>query len=144
MPPIYLHSTSGTIIYFDMEAYATNNTPCRQATDMFIRGWNYQLQQNGRYAGVYGAGCGSAASDWAWSSASPNDVWIAAWSGVPSVWGLACVWDGLWNQDQRIHQYLGNSSETYWGVNLIIDRNCASGRVANVGHGSDPQCVNPP
>jgi len=37
--------TTGTIIYYDMEAYDTNNTPCRRAVDVFIRGWNYRLHQ---------------------------------------------------------------------------------------------------
>jgi hypothetical protein len=48
-----------------------------------------------------------------------------------------------WVSDQRLHQYRGGQSETYNGVSINIDNDCADGLVVPHGHdtGGDPACT---
>ncbi len=127
---------SGTIVYFDLEAYDTSNSNCRAAANSFISGWTYQMQLKGNLAGVYGASCASAPSDW-WSIANvPDALWIANWYGNPgtvsytrtaSVWNAACLSNSLWPNHQRLRQYAGDHNETWGGLTLNIDSNVLDG-----------------
>ena len=127
---------SGTVIYFDLEAYDTTNATCRAAANAFINGWTFQLKARGNLAGVYGASCGSAPTDW-WSITNvPDALWIANWYGNPgtvsytptaSVWNAACLSNSLWPNHQRLRQYAGTHTET-WGAQAIsIDSNVLDG-----------------
>ncbi|GAA5530221.1 glycoside hydrolase domain-containing protein [Herpetosiphon gulosus] len=123
------------IIYYDLEAYPTNNPSCRAAVRAFIDGWVSQLQARANKAGVYGSACGSAASDWAQNSYKPDAVWIAAWNrpsydAQMGVTNLPCVANHLWPNQQRIRQYTGGHRETWGGVTLNIDVNALDGIVA--------------
>jgi photosystem II stability/assembly factor-like uncharacterized protein len=127
---------SGTVIYYDLEAYNTGDTGCRDAADSFISGWSGQLQAKGNIAGVYGASCGSAPSDWASITHVPDVLWVANWL-IPyqyrsdaTVWGASCLSDTLWKNDQRIRQYAGGHNETWGSVTLNIDSNVSDGIVA--------------
>jgi hypothetical protein len=111
-----------------MENYDETNQSCKEAVKSFINGWVYGTRQLfGNKAGVYGTGCDAAT----WTSIAnvPDDVWIADWNNDPDVWGLSCLPDGVWCCHQRLHQYAGNVLETYGGVQLLIDRDCADGLV---------------
>jgi hypothetical protein len=131
------------VYYFDLEAYNTGDSTCRTAVKSFINGWSSRVQSYwGEKAGVYGSGCGSAVDDWASIGTPPNDVWIADWNLDPDVWGLCNVPNTHWTSDQRLHQYRGGHSETWGGVAISIDNDCADGQVVPHGHGTggDPAC----
>lgn len=129
-------SGSGTVIYYDLEAYNTSNAICRNAANAFISGWVAQMRERGNLAGVYGASCSSAVSDWASIANVPDALWIANWYDnagsvsyrkTASVWGAACLSDSLWSDHQRIRQYAGGHDETWGGLTLNIDSNVIDG-----------------
>ncbi|MCX6023920.1 MAG: DUF1906 domain-containing protein [Chloroflexi bacterium] len=124
---------SGTIIYYDMEDYNTEDTACRKAVRSFITGWNSQLHATGNLSGVYGSSCGAAIKDHAESGDVPDAVWPAAWSSTTAV---SCLDNDpknrLWIDHQRIRQYEGGHNETHGGVTMNIDSNTIDGIVADV------------
>lgn len=127
---------SGTVIYFDLEAYDTSNAGCRASANAFVNGWTEVMQAAGNLAGVYGASCGSAPTDW-WSLAHvPDALWIANWYGnagtvsytrTATVWNAACLSNALWPNHQRLRQYAGTHTETWGGVAFSIDSNVLDG-----------------
>jgi photosystem II stability/assembly factor-like uncharacterized protein len=141
----------GSIIYYDMEAYASschpieNNKPNNkitvngsEAAVSFFEGWIAELHKKGFDAGIYVSG--GDAQD---LPDITDSVWIAA-PGPPSeasVWGLG-YWDtkhflddSQFTDDQRIHQYdlgpdntgipnikfNGTPMNDYFGRSLKID-----------------------
>jgi photosystem II stability/assembly factor-like uncharacterized protein len=132
-----LADASGTMIYYDLEAYNPNDTACRNAASAFISGWSGQLRSRGNQAGVYGSPCGSALSDFASLSHVPDGIWPAHWiytsyNRNATVWNLACLSNTLWTNSQRIRQYTGGHNETWGGVTLNIDSNVLDGIVATI------------
>ena len=128
---------SGTVIYYDLEAYNTSNTECRASANEFINGWTQVIQAAGNLAGVYGASCGSAPADW-WDRLNykPDALWIANWYDNPpnvsytrtaTVWNAACLSNALWPNHQRLRQYAGTHTETWGGVAFSIDSNVLDG-----------------
>lgn len=127
---------SGTVIYYDLEAYDTSHSICRAAANSFISGWTYQMQAMGNLAGVYGASCASAPSDWASLANVPDALWVANWYANPgyvsytrtaTVWNAACLSNSLWANHQRLRQYAGDHNETWGGLTLNIDSNVLDG-----------------
>ena len=127
---------SGTVIYYDLEAYNTADANCRAAANAFVSGWSEVMQAAGNLAGVYGASCGSAPTDWASLAHVPDALWIANWYGNPgtvsytrtaSVWNAACLSNTLWPNHQRLRQYAGTHTETWGGVSFSIDSNVLDG-----------------
>ncbi len=127
---------SGTVIYYDLEAYDTSNANCRSAANAFISGWVAQMHAYNNLGGVYGASCASAVSDWANIANVPDALWIANWYGnagsvsyrqSASVWGAYCLSDSLWPNHQRLRQYAGGHNETWGGITLGIDSNVIDG-----------------
>ena len=124
----------GTPIYFDMEAYPTNNVLCALAVQDFAAAWVTRLHARGYIAGVYGSAA-STIRDLAAlpPESTPDAVWIANWNGKETVFGDPYVPDALWAQHQRIHQYRGGHAESYGGVTLTIDSNVVDAPVAGPG-----------
>lgn len=123
---------SGEPIYYDLEAYNTNDTNCRKAVKSFINGWVDRLKELGYIPGVYGSGCASGMTDF---TSILDYVWLAHWiysSFNPSatVWNVACVSNSFWQNHQRIRQYTGSHYETYGGVSLEIDCDVSDGKLA--------------
>ena len=54
-------------------------------------------------------------------------------AGNPSTSTLSCVSGTSWASHQRLKQYQGDHNETYGGVTLNIDSNCANGPLAPTG-----------
>jgi len=134
--------TGLNIIYYNMEAYNTTNTTCVNAVRAFINAWVDFFHQVGEKAGAYGGAC-SGVTNWTSITNPPDSVWIAAWNNDPDVWGLPCVNNGYWCCQQRVHQYAGTHSETWGGVALSIDNDCAYGLVTPHGHSViDYACTN--
>ena len=124
----------GTPIYFDMEAYKTNDPLCSLVVEDFIAAWVTGLHASGYVAGVYG----SAASTIRDVALLPpgetvDAVWIANWNGKQSVFGDPYVADSLWANHQRLHQYRGGHLETYGGVTINIDSSIVDAPVAGPG-----------
>ncbi len=130
---------SGTIIYYDLEAYAPASQACRDAVNSFISGWSGQLQSRNNLAGVYGASCGSYVSDWANISHIPDILWIAWWSysqynSNATVWGALCLDNTLWVNHQRLRQYACCHNETWGSVTLNIDNDVLDGTVVSLSN----------
>lgn len=125
---------SGTIVYYDLEGYGGGDPACRAAAQAFISGWTARLHGYGSQSGIYGSACGSAISDFAAIGNVPDAIWPAHWihsSYEPNatVWGVACLSNGLWANHQRIRQYAGGHYESWGGVTLNIDANAIDGIV---------------
>ena len=124
----------GTPIYFDMEAYKTNDPLCSLVVEDFIAAWVTGLHASGYVAGVYGSAA-STIRDVALlpPGETADAVWIANWNGKQSVFGDPYVSDSLWANHQRLHQYRGGHQETYGGVTINIDSSIVDAPVAGPG-----------
>ncbi|MFH2104069.1 MAG: glycoside hydrolase domain-containing protein [Chloroflexota bacterium] len=126
---------AGTIIYYDLEAYNTTDTACRNAVKSFISGWDARMAATNNLSGVYGSPCSSALSDFLTIPVVPDGIWIARWSyttftSTATVWGGACLSDTAWPNHQRIRQYTGGHNETWGGILMNVDSNVLDGIVA--------------
>jgi len=124
--------TTGEPIYYDLEAYNTTDTACRNAVKSFIQGWADRLRELGYIPGVYGSSCGSGMADFI---SMADVVWLAHWiyptyNSSATVWNVSCVSNSLWPNYQRIRQYTGGHNETYGGITLNIDCDVAEGKLA--------------
>ena len=124
----------GEPIYYDLEAYDTTNTTCRNAVKSFMQGWADELREDGYIPGVYGSSCASAMTDF---TSIADVIWLAHWiysyyNSSATVWDVACVSNSLWSNHQRIRQYTGGHNETYGGIVLNIDCDVADGKLATV------------
>lgn len=127
--------TAGTPLYFDMEAYATGDAGCSQATVAFLDAWTSTLHAAGYQSGVYG-GVSSMMRDLvraiqAGSVNAPDAVWFAHWNDRQSVQDTLrpqIVPDSYWT-DARMRQYGGGRDETWGGVTINIDPNWVETRV---------------
>jgi hypothetical protein len=127
------NSASGTPVVYDMEGYS-NDATCKAAVKQFMQGWVDQLAvAPAQVSGVYGSACNSYLSDLATMARPPKFVWAANWDLNPSTATLSCVSGTSWASHQRLKQYQGDHNETYGGVTLNIDSNCANGPVAPTG-----------
>ncbi|HEY5902840.1 MAG TPA: glycoside hydrolase domain-containing protein, partial [Anaerolineales bacterium] len=149
---------SGTVIYYDLEAYKVSDSTCRAAANAFISGWVGRMQEKGNLGAVYGASCGSAPTDWNKIANVPDALWVANWYGnagevsfdrTATVWGNYCLSDSLWSNHQRLRQYAGAHDETWGGLTLNIDSNVLDGPVtvpdgkAGLVKPSRPQLLSP-
>ena len=120
-------------IYYDMEGYSRGGS-CSAAVQYFADGWTRQLNARGYAAGMYSSLCSGildAAAATSDSSKVPlNAIWIAAWNNTPNIYGFGSpctLSDSLWNNHQRVHQYIGGHNESYGGVTINIDTNAVDG-----------------
>jgi len=133
-----LPDSAGTIIYYDMEAYTSQNPSCRNPAKSFVAGWTDRLHATGNLSGVYGSSCAANISDFADISDAPDAVWPAHYLEPyqyrvdASVMSVACLSDSLWGNSQRIRQYAGGHNETWGSVSLTIDSNAIDGIVADL------------
>src|SRR5680860_93864 len=116
-------------LWYDIEHYDIGNDGCRRSTLRFLSAWTTRLHSLGYRSGVYSsASSGIAALDHAdeetpgtyvmpdriwfgWSNGRANTVLDPDW-GRPSSWAR-----------NRVHQYQLDTSATYGGVTIHIDRN---------------------
>lgn len=126
---------SGTIVYYDMEAYASHVPACDDPVRAFIGGWTEELHASGNLAGVYGNA--HALTGFASSAHVPDAVWPARWlhtayNPAVTVWDAPNLAPTLWAEHQRIFQYAGGHWEEYGGVRLNIDCDVIDGIVATL------------
>ena len=126
-------TAQGTPVVYDLENYP-NSSSCRAAVKSFMQGWVDQLAvAPAQVSGVYGSACGSYLADFASIARPPAYIVPADWDYNPSTSAMACISGGSWTNHQRIKQYEGGHNETWGGVTINIDSNCANGPVAPNG-----------
>jgi hypothetical protein len=126
-------AAAGTPVVYDLEGYP-NNAACRAAVKAFMQGWVDEL--NGapsQTAGVYGSSCNSYLNDFGTMARPPQFIVPAQWDNNPSTSALSCVSRGYFTKHQRIKQYRGDHNETWGGVTINIDSQCANGPLATKG-----------
>jgi glycoside hydrolase-like protein len=131
---------TGTPVYFDMEGYDNAKASCKQAVVNFLAGWTQGLHAAGYVSGVYsGAASGVAdlASQYGTGYPSPDDIWIADWTGDP-VLTDPYVPASDWASHQRLHQYYGGHAETWAGAGVNIDADVIDGAVAGLSTAPKP------
>ena len=127
-------TADGTPVTYDMEAFP-NSSSCRAAVKSFMQGWVDQLAvAPAQVSGVYGSACGTYLSDYASLARPPRFINAADWDLDHSTWNLSCINSGYWVSSQRFKQFRGGHNETWGGVTINIDSNCANGPTASGGH----------
>ena len=125
------NNAQGTPVIYDMEAFDTSNSGCLAAVKSFVNGWVQQMHvAPGQRAGYYGSSCGSAVDAMASIGHVPDYINGADWDGNPSTSAISCVASSHWTNHQRMKQYQGGHNETWNGVTINIDSNCANGPLA--------------
>ncbi len=133
---------NGTPVIYDMEAFDTSNSSCVAAVRSFVSGWDYQLHlAPAQKAGYYGSSCASDVDGMASANPVPDYINGANYSSGTSTSNIPCVASYHWTQHQRLKQYRGSHYETWNGVTLKIDSNCANGPVAPSASGYDAACL---
>jgi hypothetical protein len=130
---------SGSVVYYDMERYGTT---CSDAVQAFIGGWTSALHGAGWKAGMYGS-CVNV-GDFAAAAPQPDALWFAHWDGQPGPADPNCPATQPWSTDRLIKQWQGGHPETWNGVTLEVDSDCADGIVAPTAHGTLPYCSDTP
>jgi hypothetical protein len=120
--------SKGSTLWYDIEAFDTGRTYCRESAKTFLSGWTTRLHTLGYKSGVYSsAASGIRMLDDARVSTPkkftlPDQLWIADWNGKADVYSSYTRNDG-WMPHARVHQYRGGHNETYGGVTINIDSN---------------------
>ncbi|TCM49371.1 uncharacterized protein DUF1906 [Kribbella sp. VKM Ac-2568] len=112
-------------IYSDIEAYPST-TACKASVLSYVSGWTQELNTRGYVGGVYvAAGSGGVDLSSAYASTAytrPDNLWFAHWGSTPA--GTSrFIPATYWNMHQRVHQNVGNVTETHGGVTMNIDGN---------------------
>ena len=117
---------AGSTLYNDIEQYPTT-AACRAAVLSFLSGWVERLHTRGYLAGMYSSGSSGirdvcdAYHDTRYLRL--DQIWIAWWNGVADTDGGTYCADDRYADQQRLHQYAGDVTETWGGVTMKIDRN---------------------
>ncbi len=83
----------------------------------------------GYSAGVY-TNPAPAQQNTSGASPLPDAIWVAKYDSKATTWHLGVLGDNLWATHQRLHQYAGNTTESYGGISFMIDRNIVDAPVA--------------
>ncbi|MFK0216006.1 DUF1906 domain-containing protein [Streptomyces sp. NPDC090298] len=123
-------------LYLDVEAYARGDAGCAATTLAFVRSWNREVRRLGYLPGFYSSADTGVrdleAQRRAGTEDLPDVMWFAHWSGQPALLTEPVLHPEAWTPHARIHQYVGNVTETYGGRTLSIDRNAIDAPVARV------------
>ena len=120
--------SAGSTLWYDLEAFATSRTDCRESALSFLSSWTQQLHARGYVSGVYSsAASGIKMIDDARATrpgayVMPDHLWVADWNGRADTGSTYLRSDG-WAPHRRVHQYRGGHNETYGGVTINIDNN---------------------
>ena len=120
--------SAGSTLWYDIEAFSTTGTDCRESALSFLSSWTQQLHTRGYVSGVYSsAASGIRMLDDArvmrpGAYVLPDRLWIADWNGRADTGSTYVRSDG-WTPHRRVHQYRGGHNETHGGVTINIDTN---------------------
>jgi hypothetical protein len=136
------NGAAGSPLVYDLEAFSISSCPnVLAAVSAFVQGWVDQLHLNPpQLAGVYGSTCASSLQTYAGGHPPPDFIWGASWDGNQATSAMPCVSPSSWASHQRLKQYRGGHHETWNGVTLNIDSDCANGPLAPRGRSIDASC----
>lgn len=136
-----MDTTNAPVIY-DLEGYNTSNGTCVAAAQSFIAGWVHDAHIAPlQVAGVYGSTCGSDLTSFAsLGSNVPQFIDGADYDGNRNTTVMACVPSGDWVSSQRLKQYQGDHTETWNGVSVTVDSDCANGPMYPSGDSASEGC----
>ena len=115
----------GSAIYNDIEHYPSNAS-CKAAVLSFLSGWTQRLHALGYLSGMYSSGSSgvfdlcSAYDDARYTRV--DHLFFGWWNGVADTDAGSYCPDTHYANRQRIHQYTGDTYETWGGVRIYIDR----------------------
>lgn len=113
-----------SVLIYDMEAYATGDTACRNAVLSFMSAWTARLHDLGYLSGFYSSMASGVADQVAAYSTPgyvrPDYLDFARWDNIATVSDPA-IPDSYWSPKRRMKQYRGGHPETYGGVTINID-----------------------
>lgn len=118
-------------LWYDIEAFDTSGTRCRESALTFLSAWTTRLHALGYVSGVYSSAASgirmldNADTDNPGAYTMPDQVWIADWNGRADL-ASAHVRSESWMPHARVHQYLGPHTETHGGVSIEVDSNYMS------------------
>ncbi|MDP3968926.1 MAG: DUF1906 domain-containing protein [Nocardioides sp.] len=135
-----------SVLWYDIEAFPTTSTRCRESALAFLSAWTNTLHNLDFRSGVYSsAASGIAVLDQARRAGRhtmPDFLWVAEWVAAssyrrpptavpPSL--QSSFYDSAWwvAQGRVMRQYRGDHDERYGGVRINIDTN-----YLNLGRGS--------
>jgi hypothetical protein len=131
----------GTPVIYDMEAYSG----CGGAVVNFVNSWDRKLRASGFASGLYesSGNVGDLVSNRGWMS-EPQVLFYANWDGRYTT-NSPYIPHNMWTHHQRIHQYIGNVTQTFGGVSLGIDEDRLTVNLGGGGgikvHGGKPQAA---
>jgi hypothetical protein len=115
---------AGTPLSLDMEPFPTTDPACVSTVQAYFNAWDRTVDAAHFTSAIYlNAGYGFAALGDAYGQASfvePTDIDLADWDGVDSVYFRSAP-AGAWADHQRLHQYLGDKTETWGGATDTVD-----------------------
>lgn len=127
----------GSPLYLDMESYARGSNNCTLTVLQYTAAWSHAVRAAGYLSGFYSSS-DSGIADLASAALRrrtpelPDIVWYARWDGRNDTSGYGALGSGEWVSHQRVHQFVGNTSECHGGVRINIDRNAVDGPIAVV------------
>lgn len=127
----------GSPVYLDMEAYSTGSARCTNPVLDFTQGWDRGLRARGYFPGFYSSSdAGIRQIERARAAGRPDLpdlMWFARWNDSALLYSEPSLPGDVWRPHRRIHQYVGDSHETYEGYSLAIDRDVIDAPVAIAG-----------
>jgi hypothetical protein len=119
-------------VYYDMEAYDSEDSACTAAVLSFLGAWTRQLNYLGYVSGVYSS-MNSGISDMQaarvgdlWGFTPPQALWYAKWDSQRELHDRALSWPPY----DLSKQYRGPHDVTLGGVTMNIDTDLVSGPTA--------------
>lgn len=123
-------------VYLDMESYDTRYARCTAPVLAFAQAWDRNLRAKGYLPGFYSsADTGVTRMEAARAAGAadlPEVMWFARWRVPATIYGEPDLASTAWRPHRRIHQYVGESRETFGGHTLVVDRNLVDAPVAIV------------
>lgn len=116
---------AGSAIYNDIEQYPAGES-CKAAVLSYLSGWTERLHTLGYLSGMYSSGSSgvrdlcNAYNDTRYTRV--DHLFLGWWNGVANTDAGDYCPDAYYSNHQRIHQYTGDTSETWGGVTIYIDR----------------------
>ena len=116
---------AGSVLYDDMEGYDTTDSSCSAAVLTFLSAWTVELHAKGYLSGVYSSAASGitdlAAQYGTGAYTLPDNIWFALWNGSADTNTGTYVPANEWANHQRLHQYSGDTDETWGGVTINVD-----------------------
>jgi hypothetical protein len=116
----------GDIIYLDLENYSVASAICAAPGSAYVDRWVSQLHNvYGQLAGVYGHAADTPT--WHGNAGPPDDMWFGLADFRVTIWNMYAhngqgTPDSSWPNNQRMHQFITDSSVVVGGINYPIDR----------------------